>query len=150
MKLSPQQAQELLELAQQVRIHAVDMDNWQYPGGFGKTLKCSIIGSVGACWASLHPEAYDFTYSPNEGIVEVFPVEDRYAEIMEYMPRHMGITEQEFEALLREPCKSDVLDIPDAIADAIEDLVKKGTGLREITDDDFSDICKSIDRLRND
>ena len=91
----------------------------------------------------MHPEAYDFTHSPNEGIVEIFPVEARYAEIMEYLPRHMGISEQEFEALIKGP------STPDESADRIEELVKKGTGLREITNDDFSDICKSIDRMRN-
>lgn len=106
--LSPHQRDELLELAQYIRIHAVDMKSWQYPGGGSKTLQCCIIGSVGACWASLHPEAYTFKEPTSDGVMEIVPFENPYHnDIVEFMPQHMGISEEEFQEIIGSPSVED-------------------------------------------
>ncbi len=91
----------LLELAACLRAYAIDGKTTRYPGGEDEVVHCPVIGSPGACWAFLHPEAFDFKYWPPNIYCPCITIEIKCLElpeedIVDYLPRHIGLTDKEF------------------------------------------------------
>lgn len=100
---SPQTKANLLELAASIRRWAVDGGHTKYPGGKDNIVQVVNQGTPGACWAFLHPEAFDFEYySDGKGnlnqILEVRILEHTELPVNEYLARHVGVTREEFFA----------------------------------------------------
>ena len=111
----------LLELSNKVLAQAVNGKSWRYPGGEGKVLQCKGVGSIGAIWACMYPEDFDFTYLLGAQQVEVFLIAKPHGFIYQHLADHMGIDLEQFVRLY------DYESTPVEIAANIRNLVKELT-----------------------
>ena len=91
----------LFELAAYLRRFGVDGKHTRFPGGGDEVVVVVNQGTAGACWAFLHPEAFELEYfSDGKGeldkVMQVKTVEKTDLDVNVYLPRHIGIKRSEF------------------------------------------------------